>query len=31
VEKGADGQLAIVTKGKVLQSHGDFYAKDCKI
>lgn len=31
VEKGGDGQLAIVTKGKVLQSHGDFYAKDCKI
>ena len=31
VEKGADGQLAIVTKGKVLQAHGDFYAKDCKL
>ncbi len=31
VEKGADGQLAIVTKGKVLSAHGDFYAKDCKL
>jgi len=31
VERGADGNLAIVTKGKVLESHGDFYAKDCKI
>ncbi len=31
VEKGADGQLGIVTKGKVLQSHSDFYAKDCKL
>jgi branched-chain amino acid transport system substrate-binding protein len=31
VEKGADGQLAIVTKGKVLTAHGDFYAKDCKL
>ena len=31
VEKGADGQLGIVTKGKVLEAHGDFYAKDCKI
>ncbi|MDB5569798.1 MAG: transporter substrate-binding protein [Hyphomicrobiales bacterium] len=31
VEKGADGQLALVTKGKVLENHGDFYAKDCKL
>ena len=31
VEKGADGQLAIVTKGKILTAHGDFYAKDCKL
>ena len=31
VEKGADGNLAIVTKGKVLENHGDFYAKDCKM
>lgn len=31
VERGADGNLAIVTKGKVLESHGDFYAKDCKM
>jgi branched-chain amino acid transport system substrate-binding protein len=31
VEKGADGQLGIVTKGKVLEAHGDFYAKSCKI
>lgn len=31
VEKGADGQLGIVTKGKVLEAHSDFYAKNCKI
>jgi branched-chain amino acid transport system substrate-binding protein len=31
VESGADGNLAIVTKGKVLESHGDIYAKDCKM
>ena len=31
VEKGADGQLGIVTKGKVLEAHSDFYAKSCKI
>ncbi len=31
VEKGADGNLAIVTKGKILESHGDIYAKDCKL
>ncbi len=31
VERGADGNLAIVTKGKVLESHSDIYAKDCKI
>jgi branched-chain amino acid transport system substrate-binding protein len=30
-EKGADGQLALVTKGKVLTNHSDFYAKDCKM
>lgn len=31
VEKGANGQLGIVTKGKVLEAHSDFYAKSCKI
>lgn len=31
VERGSDGDLAIVTKGKVLENHGDFYAKDCKM
>ncbi|HEY8579491.1 MAG TPA: ABC transporter substrate-binding protein, partial [Beijerinckiaceae bacterium] len=31
VERAGDGQLAIVTKGKVLENHGDFYAKDCKL
>lgn len=31
VEKGADGQLAIVTKGKILDDHVDFYAKNCKL
>ncbi|MFN3891880.1 MAG: ABC transporter substrate-binding protein [Beijerinckiaceae bacterium] len=31
VEPGADGNLAIVTKGKVFENHGDFYAKDCKM
>jgi branched-chain amino acid transport system substrate-binding protein len=31
VEKGADGNLAIVTKGKILENHGDIYAKDCKL
>lgn len=31
VERGGDGNLAIVTKGKVLESHSDFYAKDCKL
>lgn len=31
VEKGADGNLAIVTKGKILEGHGDIYAKDCKL
>jgi branched-chain amino acid transport system substrate-binding protein len=31
VEKGADGKPAIVTKGKVLTNHGDFYAAQCKL
>jgi len=31
VERGGDGALAIVTKGKVLENHSDFYAKDCKM
>jgi branched-chain amino acid transport system substrate-binding protein len=31
VERGADGNLAIVTKGKVLEGHSDFYAKSCKM
>ncbi|MCP8938635.1 ABC transporter substrate-binding protein [Alsobacter sp. SYSU M60028] len=31
VEKGADGKPAIVTKGKVMTNHGDFYDKDCKL
>ncbi|MDF2115317.1 ABC transporter substrate-binding protein [Roseiarcaceae bacterium H3SJ34-1] len=31
VEKGADGQLALVTKSKVLTNRSDFYAKDCKL
>ncbi|MDP2358096.1 MAG: ABC transporter substrate-binding protein [Beijerinckiaceae bacterium] len=31
VERASDGNLAIVTKGKVLESHSDFYAKDCKM
>jgi branched-chain amino acid transport system substrate-binding protein len=31
VERGGDGQLAIVSKGKVLENHADFYAKDCKL
>jgi branched-chain amino acid transport system substrate-binding protein len=31
VERGADGNLGIVTKGKVLESHSDIYAKDCKL
>jgi len=31
VEKGADGKLALVTKGKVLSDHGDAYAAQCKI
>ena len=31
VEPGADGALAIVTKGKVLENHTDFYAKNCKM
>lgn len=30
-EKDANGQLALVTKGKVLSNHADFYAKDCKL
>lgn len=31
VEKGGDGKPVIVTKGKVLENHGDVYAKDCKL
>ena len=31
VERASDGNLAIVTKGRILENHGDFYAKDCKI
>ncbi|MBL8589600.1 MAG: ABC transporter substrate-binding protein [Methylobacteriaceae bacterium] len=31
VEKGADGKPALVTKGKVLTGHGDFYAAQCKL
>jgi branched-chain amino acid transport system substrate-binding protein len=31
VEKKADGTLALVSKGKVMTNHGDFYAKDCKL
>jgi branched-chain amino acid transport system substrate-binding protein len=29
-EKTADGKLALNTKAKILSSHGDAYAKDCK-
>lgn len=31
VEKGADGNLALKTVGKILSDHGDAYAKDCKL
>lgn len=31
VERAADGNLAIVTKGKILENHSDFYAKNCKM
>lgn len=31
VERGPDGKLAIVTKGKVLTNHGDAYAAACKL
>lgn len=31
VEKGADGALALKTVGKILENHGDAYAKDCKL
>ena len=31
VEKAADGKLALNTKARVLSSHGDAYAKDCKL
>lgn len=31
VEKGADGKLSIVTKGKILQNHSDAYAAQCKM
>lgn len=30
-EKGADGKVRLATVGKVLESHADAYAKDCKI
>ena len=29
--KGADGKVSLQTVGKVLEAHGDAYAKDCKI
>jgi branched-chain amino acid transport system substrate-binding protein len=29
--KGADGKVTLQTQGKVLETHGDAYAKDCKI
>ena len=29
-EKTADGKLVLVTKGRVLTDHGDFYAAQCK-
>lgn len=31
VEKGADGKLRLVSKGKVMTNHGDAYSKDCKL
>jgi branched-chain amino acid transport system substrate-binding protein len=31
VERQPDGQLAIVTKGKILENHTDIYAKSCKM
>ncbi|PHK93315.1 ABC transporter substrate-binding protein [Pseudoroseomonas rhizosphaerae] len=31
VERGADGKPALVTKGKVLENHGDAYAAQCRI
>ena len=31
VERGGDGNLAIVTKAKILEGHTDIYAKDCKL
>lgn len=31
VEKDAQGQLAIVTKKKILSNHGDAFSKDCKL
>ncbi|WP_293859742.1 ABC transporter substrate-binding protein [uncultured Alsobacter sp.] len=30
-EKGADGKIAIVTKGVILKDHGDAYAAQCKL
>jgi len=30
-ERGADGKLALVTKGTVLKDHGDAYAAQCKL
>ena len=29
--KGADGKVALQSAGKVLENHGDAYAKDCKL
>jgi branched-chain amino acid transport system substrate-binding protein len=31
VEKAADGTLTLKTVGKILENHGDAYAKDCKL
>lgn len=31
VERSADGKPALVTKGKVLENHGDAYAAQCRI
>ena len=29
--KGADGKVTLATAGKVLETHGDAYAADCKL
>ncbi|MCQ4161106.1 ABC transporter substrate-binding protein [Roseomonas sp. GC11] len=31
VERGADGKPALVTKGRVLENHGDAYAGQCRL